>query len=431
MFGYILSFLILMFILVFVVWLEVFPTDQMYAITLICVALVSVGATVQQSSFYGLTGMLPARYTQAVMTGESMAGLLVSLNRILTKSLIQSKKSSTVLFFIISIVIIVTCIYTYIKVQSTELIQFYRNLCKKQKLVLKPCEEEDASSTDYKSMKNDGQVETQVLIDDAEYYQIPEFSSSCRESTNRVKYRVEDVLVGARGGGKKIGGSAKKCVAGLTYGLYRRMYVCKKIWPYMLGILLSYMVTLSLFPGIESEIQSCSLGDWMPVILMATFNITDLVGKMLSGLDHSWSCGELVLWPLSRLLLIPLLVMCAAPHHAPLFTGEWLPISFTVLLGLSNGLFGSLPIILAPSKVRETERELTGNLMTFSYCSGLTLGALMSYWLDGMVGSHALPCFPVYTVPSYGHRFSPQTNWPDFSSSFSQVNNLINETTIL
>ena len=45
MFGYILSFLILMFILVFVVWLEVFPTDQMYAITLICVALVSVGAT--------------------------------------------------------------------------------------------------------------------------------------------------------------------------------------------------------------------------------------------------------------------------------------------------------------------------------------------------------------------------------------------------
>ena len=26
---------------------------------------------VQQSSFYGLTGMLPARYTQAVMTGES------------------------------------------------------------------------------------------------------------------------------------------------------------------------------------------------------------------------------------------------------------------------------------------------------------------------------------------------------------------------
>ena len=27
--------------------------------------------SVQQSSLYGLTGMLPARYTQAAMTGES------------------------------------------------------------------------------------------------------------------------------------------------------------------------------------------------------------------------------------------------------------------------------------------------------------------------------------------------------------------------
>ena len=63
-------------------------------------------------------------------------------------------------------------------------------------------------------------------------------------------------------------------------GLYRRLLVCRKIWPYMLGIFLNYMVTLSLFPGIESEIQSCLLGDWMPVILLATFNITDILGKV-------------------------------------------------------------------------------------------------------------------------------------------------------
>ena len=45
MFGYIVSFLILMFILVFIIWLDVFPRDQSYVIILICVALVSVGAT--------------------------------------------------------------------------------------------------------------------------------------------------------------------------------------------------------------------------------------------------------------------------------------------------------------------------------------------------------------------------------------------------
>ena len=125
---------------------------------------------------------------------------------------------------------------------------------------------------------------------------------------------------------------------------------------------------------------------------------------MLAGLDHSWSRGELVLWPLSRLILIPLIVMCAAPHHAPIFPGEMLPISFTAILGLTNGLFGSLPIILAPSMVRDGERELAGNLMTFSYCCGLTLGSLLSYGLDAMLGSQALPCFPVYNVPPYVNR---------------------------
>ena len=118
MFGYILSFLILMFILIFIIWLDMFPGDQTYAMILVCVALISVGATVQQSSFYGLTCMLPARYTQAVMAGESVAGLLSSVSRIITKSIVTSKKSSTVLFFSISIVIILACIYTFIKVST-------------------------------------------------------------------------------------------------------------------------------------------------------------------------------------------------------------------------------------------------------------------------------------------------------------------------
>ena len=61
----------------------------------------------------------------------------------------------------------------------------------------------------------------------------------------------------------------------------------------MVGILLNYMVTLSLFPGIESEIQSCHLGDWMPVILMATFNITDLAGKVNEFLPIFFSISSI------------------------------------------------------------------------------------------------------------------------------------------
>ena len=54
-----------------------------------------------------------------------------------------------------------------------------------------------------------------VPLLDAEYYQIPEFSHSCRDTSTRVRYRVEDILVGATTSTRRIGGDAKKCVAGL------------------------------------------------------------------------------------------------------------------------------------------------------------------------------------------------------------------------
>lgn len=63
-------------------------------------------------------------------------------------------------------------------------------------------------------------------------------------------------------------------------GVLARAQVARTVWPYMLSIALAYLVTLSLFPGIESEIVSCRLGSWMPVILMALFNAADFLGKV-------------------------------------------------------------------------------------------------------------------------------------------------------
>ena len=58
----------------------------------------------------------------------------------------------------------------------------------------------------------------------------------------------------------------------------------------MVSIGLVYCVTLSLFPGIESEIVSCRLGTWMSIVVMATFNLSDLLGKV----GPSRSSSELI-----------------------------------------------------------------------------------------------------------------------------------------
>ena len=64
----------------------------------------------QQSSYYGLAGMLPGRNTQAIMVGESVAGLAVSMNRIVTKAATDSLRVGAIVFFVISLLYILFCV---------------------------------------------------------------------------------------------------------------------------------------------------------------------------------------------------------------------------------------------------------------------------------------------------------------------------------
>ena len=123
---------------------------------------------------------------------------------------------------------------------------------------------------------------------------------------------VSDVMVEVEGKSRRIGGDGRKCMAGLQSGLRRRLEVCRYIWPHMLAMALTYTVTLSLYPGVETLIQSCSLAHWITIILMVTFNITDLLGKVVAGLCSSWSQVTLVLGPLARICLVPLILVAAA-----------------------------------------------------------------------------------------------------------------------
>lgn len=133
-------------------------------------------------------------------------------------------------------------------------------------------------------------------------------------------------------------------------GLNSRWRVAHAIYPYMVCIALAYCVTLSLYPGIEAEIRSCKLLTWMPVLLMFTFNTSDVVGKVLASFPYTWSRRQLILLSTIRIALVPLLLLCCAPRAQPIISGETPPFIFTTALGVTNGLAGSLPMMLAPAK---------------------------------------------------------------------------------
>ncbi|XP_023221379.1 equilibrative nucleoside transporter 4-like [Centruroides sculpturatus] len=413
-FGYILSFVTLLFIAVFEIWFEIFTLDTGYYINLLGVAVVAFGCTVQQSSFYGYTSMLPSRYTQSVMTGESAAGLLISTNRILTKALLDDEKVNTVLFFCISIGIVILCFIIHFVLQKTKFVRFYISLCSNaslsddlsKRISLEPTEDVglvdmldpvESKSGKYgvlslrtppSSPPADSAFESTEKLDqdvneEADLWRMSTESVFNSFAANSKTYRVQDVVVRMRGINytKNI-----QMWSGIKRGVIVRWQVAKCVWPYMLCIALAYFVTLCLFPGIESEIVSCRLRSWMPVILMAIFNFFDFIGKILASIPYDWTKAKLVLFSSVRIVLVPLLAMCAAPRGDPLLKNEEWAMVLSLFLGLSNGVFGSVPMIVAPSMVPDEQKELTGNIMTLSYTLGLTTGSGVAYLIDYILG---------------------------------------------
>ena len=71
-----------------------------------------LSSLVQQSSLYELAGVLPIShwYTQAIMVGESTAGMTVAIIHAILKASTADERTGAIAFFIISLVFILVCV---------------------------------------------------------------------------------------------------------------------------------------------------------------------------------------------------------------------------------------------------------------------------------------------------------------------------------
>lgn len=85
---------------------------------------------------------------------------------------------------------------------------------------------------------------------------------------------------------------------------------------------------------------------------------------MIAPFTYKMSQQTMLYLCIGRLILVPFLAMCAL-HGArtSLFDDIW-AMFLSLVLGVSNGVLGSVPMIVAPSKVPHQFRELTGKIRT-------------------------------------------------------------------
>ncbi|WOL09245.1 equilibrative nucleotide transporter 1 [Canna indica] len=145
------------------------------------------------------------------------------------------------------------------------------------------------------------------------------------------------------------------------------------------GIFLIYVVTLSIFPGyITEDVHSEALKDWYPIILIAGYNVFDLVGKSLTAIYLLENENIAVVSCIARLLFYPLFYGCL---HGPEFFRTEIPVTvLTCLLGLTNGYLTSVLMILAPKSVPIQHSETAGIVSVLFLVLGLAAGSIVSWF---------------------------------------------------
>jgi hypothetical protein len=135
-----------------------------------------------------------------------------------------------------------------------------------------------------------------------------------------------------------------------------------------LCMLLTYWVTMTIFPGVLQE--DLKVSQLTRAWCLLSFNIADVVGKFLEPLPIT-SSSVMLIAAMSRVLFIPL--------YMAFMNSTFVVFVLTLMLGLSNGLWTTTCMLYSLSQVEDKDKYVCGNISVVFLIVGLNLGAISSW----------------------------------------------------
>ncbi|XP_073152974.1 equilibrative nucleotide transporter 3-like [Henckelia pumila] len=150
---------------------------------------------------------------------------------------------------------------------------------------------------------------------------------------------------------------------------------------YALDVYLIFVLTLSIFPGFLYEnTGSHHLGSWYPVVLIAMYNVWDLIARYLPLIKSIKleSRKGLLMASLARYLLIP------AFYFTAKYGDQGWMIVLVSFLGLTNGYLTVCVLTTAPKGYKAPEQNALGNLLVLFLLGGIFSGVALDWlWIMG------------------------------------------------
>jgi len=289
-----------------------------------CTAVV-FGAVVAMASIF------PPSYITAVMTGNGVAGVLAGILRISTWATESSSDSgkiiSAVVYFAIAALVMAMCMFGQIVLMNQPYTQY--RLSKANATTPSPTLDPSPLLGDVSSENSD-----MINQEDKRYYSL--------QSINRFS-------------------------------------IFKKIWVEAASVFFVFFVTLSLFPGMTSQIPPKSIRkDLFSILMVFIFQVMDMIGRSLPRWTQIIKSRVVWLFALIRVVFYPLIIFCIKPR---IFANDAAAIAIMAVFATSNGYIGTLAMMYGSSspKLQNYEREAAGTIMSFFLNAGIFTGVLFSF----------------------------------------------------
>ncbi|CAM9101096.1 unnamed protein product, partial [Choristocarpus tenellus] len=356
-----------------------------------------------QGGLFAFAGAFPPRYTQAMMLGQGLAGLSVSIAGLFTtlsgpdatecvsdegfgidltsvKSQTECKSYevdiSSLVYFGIACGILLACMISFPVLERLPIPLEYTRNTTPSSLESVLSETLEAQSSLMKSEHGERERGWISPIEDSR--------GSLHYSQQSIleEHALDDTVVN----------QDKNNFRG-SRGIMLQFSGLQPLVPFAVGVFSTFAVTLALFPATTSKIMSsrqCIPGqsrffaeDVFVMFSFVSFNLFDFIGRLVAGLPQQLLSGHMLSsMAAARVVFIPLFLACRLQGSR---FPQWLhwdvfPLALMPLFSFSNGFVGSHSMMAGPHAVCPQMRDFAGTSMVFCLSMGLLVGSVLSFF---------------------------------------------------
>ncbi|KAJ6245170.1 equilibrative nucleoside transporter 1 [Anaeramoeba flamelloides] len=355
-------------------------SERAFIILVIEIGFVGVATGIVEFGIYGLASIANPKYIVAIVTGQGVSGVLLSIIRMITKATgntpINGVKSSGFLFFFSCGFIILLVLIGYLflirsKFMKFNIDRYTRNVLESKLLNIEPLgnimmgQTSDNEKRNLLSInKSQGNYKNDIVIESGSG------SESDSESGDVKEMKGEKVLL-----------LQTKNQQSRLKSIWK---IFIKLLKMEISIFLIFLISLAIFPSIAVRIPSTNpklnKSGWFPLILIFVFDLSDLIGRTLPKWFNNFISNNLLFWVIfSRSIFIVLYILMVKK----IIFNEFITFICIFLTSLTDGYCSCLVLMRAPNlpSIKPEEKNIASLLMALFLQLGLFFGSCLSWLL--------------------------------------------------